>query len=167
MNIQSSGLLTHLRHRLKVSYCKHWMSIVNCQQLLRKTSPDNIGWILTKLGRMILIRSSLIIFQIVSMHSITWSNELKIDFWDENLKKSDLKQLGLEPLYLIYSAHHLVDLYQICSNMALGQKMAPPRGSRFTLANIGENKKILSEGLDIWYVTSPSGPQLSLFKLWA
>ena len=26
--------------------------------------------------------------------------------------------------------HHLVDLYQVCSNVPLGPKMAPPQGSR-------------------------------------
>ena len=39
--------------------------------------------------------------------------------------------------------HHLVDLYQVCSNyaqiMLLGQKIAPPRGHKFYIRLYREN----------------------------
>ena len=52
----------------------------------KDNSDANAGWILTKLAIMILIWPNLIIIQKVSVHCITRSNELKIDFLNENFK---------------------------------------------------------------------------------
>ena len=61
-------------------------------------------WILTKLAEMILLWPSLIIVQIVPVHCISRPHRLKIDFQDENFKKSSrLKPQGLQPWYLVCS----------------------------------------------------------------
>ena len=79
--------------------------------------------------------------------------------------------------------HHLVDLYQICSNYAPGAKMAlhlgpgaknGPASKSHVLHRLiqGEpwknllfwNHKVKSH--DIWYVASPGKPLRSLFKLY-
>ena len=46
----------------------------------------------------------------------------------ENMKKIFLSETT-RPSWLIFGLwHHLVDLYQVCSNLPLGLKMGPPRG---------------------------------------
>ena len=92
----NNGLfLAHLSHWLMVSYCDCWMSLVRraaCvvrhQQLLQTTSPPKllaVFW--PNLVGMILIWPSLSIVQMVSVHCISRSYRLKIDFQGENFKK--------------------------------------------------------------------------------
>ena len=58
----------------------------------------------------------------VLIRCISRSQRLKLDFRDENYKKSScLKLQCLEP--------HLVHVYQVCSNYAPGVKMGPLWGS--------------------------------------
>ena len=62
------------------------------------------------------------------------SQRLKIDFRDENYENF------LSERALIFGMqHHLVDLYQVCSNYAPGAKNGPATGVKcFTWAYIGK-----------------------------
>ena len=67
--------------------CPSW---VKCrQQLLQRTSPPKLlAEFLPNLAGIILIYPSLIIVQIVPIRCVSRSHRLKIDFQDENYKKS-------------------------------------------------------------------------------
>ena len=69
-----------------------------------------------------------------------------IVLYRENMKKIFLSET-LSPRALIFGMqHHLVDLYQVCSNYAPGEDHGPPRGHIFYKGLDGENKKFfLSE----------------------
>ena len=65
--------------------------------------------------------------------------------------------------------HHLMDIYQVCSNNAPGPKMGPPWGhvlhrriyGKYENNLIGWNHKAWS--LDIWYVALTSRPLPRVF----
>ena len=73
-----------------------------------------------------------------SILCISRSHRQKIDFQDENLKI--LLSETTRPSALIFGMkHHLVDLYQVCSNYAPGAKNRPAPGvTCFTQAYIGK-----------------------------
>ena len=75
------------------------LCIVHHQQLLQRTSPPKLlAGVLPNLAGMVLTWPSLIIVQKVMVRCISKSHRLKIDFRDENFKKSSsLKPQGLEP----------------------------------------------------------------------
>ena len=89
----------------------------------------------------------------------------------ENHEKIILSETTRPRALLFGMKHHLVNLYQVCSNYIPGAKNCPdPRVTCFIYLYWEKHEKILSEtiwpkSLDIWYEASPSGPLPSLFQL--
>ena len=69
-----------------VSYCDHWMCVVQRQPLLQRTSPKLLAGFEPNLAGMVLIWPCLIIVQMFPVCCISRSHRLKIDFRDENFK---------------------------------------------------------------------------------
>ena len=106
------------------------------QQLLQKTSPK----LLAGLNGMILIWPSLKIVQMVPILCISRSHRLKIDFKDDNFKKSScLKPQGLELWYLICSIT-LWTFTKLVQIMPLGQKRHHPGGYIFYIIGLYREK---------------------------
>ena len=74
------------------------------QQLLQRTSPPKLPpGFLPNLAGMILVWPSLIIVQMVSVHCISRSHRLKIDFQDENFKSQVFLSETSRPRALIFN----------------------------------------------------------------
>ena len=65
---------------------------------------------------------------LVSETTSTWGHMFHIGLYSEKHELIFLSEI-IRPRALIFGMkHHLVDLYHVCSNYYLGQKMAPPQG---------------------------------------
>ena len=75
----------------------------------------------------------------VLVHFISGSQRLKIDFWDENLKKLFLSETTGPRALTFRTWYHLVNLYQVCSNYTTGTKNGPAQSvTCFTYVDIGK-----------------------------
>ena len=92
------------------------------------------------------------------------SGELKIDFRDENFKKIFLSETTWPRALIFGMQHHLVNLYQVCENYAPVAKNGPALGGHMFYK--GLYKETWKKSSRLWYVSSPSGPLPSLFKLY-
>ena len=96
-----------------------------------------------------------------------------IGLYKKHMKKSScLKPYGLKLGYLV-QWHHLVDLYQVCSNYAPEAKNGPSPASHdlhwlIYWRNMNKSSCLKLQGLedDIGYEVSPSEPLPNLFKLY-
>ena len=71
----------------------------------------------------------------------THSHMFHIGLYGDNVEKTSLSETT-RPRALIFGlSHHLVDLYQVCSNNTRGAKMAQPRGQMFSIGLFMENLK--------------------------
>ena len=91
---------------------------------------------------MILIWPSLIIVLMVSVRCISRLHRLTIDFQDETLKNFLSENTSSRAL-IFGMYHHLVDLYQNCSNYFPGAQNGPAPGSQVYIGLYRENMKNL------------------------
>ena len=120
--------LAHLSRSDKVSFCDHILSVV-CKQFLQRTSPSKlpVGLWPTFTG-MILGWSS---FKAVLFHCTSRSQELKIDFLTENLKKSSCLKRGSPGLWYLVCSFIQWTSTKVVQIIALGSKKASRQGPLF------------------------------------
>ena len=69
-----------------------------------------------------------------------------IGLYSEKPEKIFLSETIRHRVLIFGMKHHLLDIYQVCSNMPLGPKMAPPQGRMFYIDLYSEKpEKILTE----------------------